>query len=265
MEKLSKKQECSALTSNLGGKALNCVMAKRRNESDSAWQIFYVFLTHFSSGVQGHQTIAKFEKKRQSVEVSIDKFLDDLELLRRRIIPGAIALSFMDGVRSDELKTMLATHFTLSADSRHTPDDLRMKLREYLLIKPRAQKRYSNNGNYSRMSTGTASSWYKTCDDMDKRSSCANCGSLDQLVSAFSIDKQSLKAIGFFFDDMEASNEDHEDYVKKILLKFGPRCFLATLKGISNQTALSFGMQYQTQRTPATKRRLSGMKASRAS
>ena len=239
-------------------------MAKRRNENDSAWQILHVFLTHFSSGVHGHQTMAKFEKRGQSDDVSIDKFLDDLELLRRRSIPGAIALSFMDGVRSDELKTMLATHFTLTADSRHTPDDLRMKLREYLLIKPRAQKRYSINGNYSGMSTGTASNWYKTCDDMDKRSSCANCGSLDQLVSAFSIDKQSLKAIGFFFDDMEASNEDHEDYVKKILLNFGPRCFLATLKGISNQTALSFGMQYQTQRTPATKRRLSGVKASRA-
>ena len=99
---------------------------------------------------------------------------------------------------------------------------------------------------------------------MDKRSSCANCGSLDHLVSAFSIYKQSLKAIGFFLDDVDATNEDHEDYVKRILLKYEPRCFLATLKGISNQTALSFRMQYQTQRTPATKRRLSGVKASRA-
>ena len=44
----------------------------------------------------------------------------------------------MSGEKSDELKTMLATHFTLSADSVPTPDDLRMKSREYLLIKPRA-------------------------------------------------------------------------------------------------------------------------------
>ena len=42
----------------------------------------------------------------------------------------------MDGVKSDELKTMLATHFTLSLDQVPTPDDLRMK---YLLIKLRAQ------------------------------------------------------------------------------------------------------------------------------
>ena len=44
---------------------------------------------------------------------------------------------------------MLATHFTLSLDQVPTPDDLRMKSREYLLIKPRAQNRYSNYGNYS--------------------------------------------------------------------------------------------------------------------
>ena len=59
-----------------------------------------------------------------------------------------IASKFMDGVKSDELKTMLATHFTLSLDQVPTPDDLRMKSREYLLIKPRAQNRYSNYGNY---------------------------------------------------------------------------------------------------------------------
>ena len=67
----------------------------------------------------------------------IGKFLDDVELLRRRSNPGerisernlAKASKFMDGVKSDELKTMLATHFTLSADSVPTPDDLRIKSR----------------------------------------------------------------------------------------------------------------------------------------
>ena len=39
-ESLSKKQECSALTSNLEVTALNCVMAKRANERDSARKIF---------------------------------------------------------------------------------------------------------------------------------------------------------------------------------------------------------------------------------
>ena len=83
--------------------------------------------------------MAKLEKRRQRDDESIDKFLDDLELLRRRSNPDerisernlAIASKFMDGVKSDELKTMLATHFTLSLDQVPTPDDLRMKSREY--------------------------------------------------------------------------------------------------------------------------------------
>ena len=64
-ESLSKKQECSALTSNLEGTALNCVMAKRTNERDSARKIFDILLSRFGSGVQGHQVMVKFEKRRQ--------------------------------------------------------------------------------------------------------------------------------------------------------------------------------------------------------
>ena len=145
-ENLSKKQECSALTSNLEGTALNCVMAKRANERASARKIFDILLNRFGSGVQGHQAMVKFEKRRQRDDESIDKFLDDPELLRRRSNPDerfserniAIASKFMDGVKSEELKTMLATHFTLSLDQVPTPNDLRLKSREYLLIKPRA-------------------------------------------------------------------------------------------------------------------------------
>ena len=191
-ESLSKKQECSALTSNLEGTALNCVMAKRSNERDSARKIFDILLNRFGSGVQGQQAMVKFKKKRQRDDESIDKFLDDLELLRRISNPDerisernlAIASKFMDGVKSEELKTMLATHFTLSLDQVPTPDHLRMKSREYLLIKPRAQNRYSNYGNYSGRNTGASSSWYKPGDDMEKRRSCANCGSMDHHVSA---------------------------------------------------------------------------------
>ena len=239
-ESLSKKQECSALTSNLEGTALNCVMAKRTNERDSARKIFDILLNRFGSGVQGHQAMVKFEKRRQRDDESIDKFLDDLELLRRRSNPDerisernlAIASKFMDGVKSEELKTMLATHFTLlSLDQVPTPDDLRMKSREYLLIKPRAQNRYSNYGNYSGTNTGANSSWYKPRDDMDKRRSCANCGSMDHHVSACSAYKQNMKAIGYFLDDVDATEEDHEENVRGLIMKYGPRCFFCNLEG----------------------------------
>ena len=117
---LSKKQECSALTKNLEGTALSCVMAKRTNERDSARKIFDILLNRFGSSVQGHQATVKFEKRRQRNDESIDMFLDDLELLRRRSNPNerisernlAITSKFMDGVKSDELKTLLARHFT---------------------------------------------------------------------------------------------------------------------------------------------------------
>ena len=137
-DNLCKKQEFSALTSNLGGTALSCVMAKRTNERDSARKIFDILLNRFGSGVQGYQAMVKSGKRRQQVDDSIDKFLDELDLLRMRSNPDerisernlAIASKFTDGVKSDELKTTLAYP--------RTPDDLRMKLREFLLIKPRA-------------------------------------------------------------------------------------------------------------------------------
>ena len=99
----------------------------------------------------------KLQKRRQRDDDANDKFLDDLELLSRRSDPDrriserklALGSQFIDGVKSDELKTMLTTHFTLSADSDPTPDELRMKSREYLLINPRAQNRYNNYGNLS--------------------------------------------------------------------------------------------------------------------
>ena len=117
-ESLFKKQECSALTSNLEGTTLSCVMAKRANERDSARKIFDILPNRFGSGVQRHQAMVKFEKRHQRDDESIDKFLDDLELLRRRSNPDerisernlAIASKFMDGVRSEELKTMLARY-----------------------------------------------------------------------------------------------------------------------------------------------------------
>ena len=94
------------------GTALTCVMAKKANERDSARKIFDILLIRFGSGVQGHQAMVKFEKRRQRDDKSIEKFLHDLEMLRRRSNPDerisernlAIASKFMDGVKSEEFK-----------------------------------------------------------------------------------------------------------------------------------------------------------------
>ena len=52
-ENLSKKQECSSLTSNLEGTSLYWVMVKKANERDSARKILDLLLNCFGFGVQG--------------------------------------------------------------------------------------------------------------------------------------------------------------------------------------------------------------------
>ena len=93
----------------------------------------------------------RFEKRRQRNDESIDRFLVDLESLRRRIDPEestnrrnfSIASKFIDGVKSD-LRTRLATNYTLSKDSAPTPEEMRQKSREYMLMKPKKCS-YSDN------------------------------------------------------------------------------------------------------------------------
>ena len=46
---LSERQECSALTSNLEGTALNCVMAKEHFQRDTAEKIFEILLNRVKS------------------------------------------------------------------------------------------------------------------------------------------------------------------------------------------------------------------------
>ena len=262
-ENISKKQECSALTSNL---------AKRLNEQDSARRIFDILVNRFGSGVQGHQAMVKFEKRRQRDDESIDKFLDDLELLRRRSNPDerisernlAFASKFMDGVKSEELKTKLATHFSLSLNQVSTPDDLRMKSREYLLIKTRVQNRYSKYGKYSGTNSGANSSWYKPRYDMNKRRSCANCGSMNHHVSACSAYKQNMKAIGHFLDDVDATDEDNEEYVRGLIMKYRPGCFFCNLEGHFKSDCTQFWDAVADAKYPRHEEALLGVKASRA-
>ena len=192
---LSEKQERSTLTSNLEGTALNCVMAKK-----------------ISAGY---------------------KFPDDLEMLRRRSQPDesnrrmklAVASKFIDGVKNDKLRTMLATHYTPLSTNAPTPEKLRLKSKEYLLRKsPSRSGYYKNNyGNFNNGPANQGNNWYKPSDDMDKRRSCANCSSTDHHVSACPINKQGMKAIGFSLEDEDASEVDHEDFMRGVIANFGPR------------------------------------------
>ena len=101
------------------------MVAKKEEERDTEDKIFEILLNRFGSGMKGHQAMMRFEKRRQRDDQSIDRFLDDLESLRKRNDPEeftnrrnfSIASKFIDGVKSDDLRTMLATYYTLSKDN----------------------------------------------------------------------------------------------------------------------------------------------------
>ena len=162
-EDLSERQECSALTSKLEGTALNCVMVKKQYQRDTAEKIFEILLNRFGSNVQGHQAMMRFEKRRQREDETIDKFLDNLEMLRRRSQPDesnrrmnlALASKFIAGVKNVELRTMLATHYTPLSTNAPTPEELRLKSKKYLLLKPPSRSGYYKN-NYGKFNNGPA-------------------------------------------------------------------------------------------------------------
>ena len=59
-------------------------MAKKQYQRDIPEKIFEILLNRFGSGVQGYQAMMRFEKRRQREDDTIDKFLEDLEMLGRR-------------------------------------------------------------------------------------------------------------------------------------------------------------------------------------
>ena len=166
------RQACTAILSNLEGTALKCVVAKKEEERHTADKIFEILLNRFGSGMKGHQAVMRFEKRRQRDDESIDWFLDDLESLRRMSDPEessnrknfSIASKFIDGVKSVDLRTMLATYYTLSKDNAQTPEEMRQKPREYMLMKPKKYS-YPENRNMQGVSQPQRSSWYKPRDD----------------------------------------------------------------------------------------------------
>ena len=264
-EDLSERQECSALTSELEGTTLNCVMAKKQYQRDTA----------FGSGVQGHQSMMHFEKRMQREDETIDKFLDNSEMLRRRSQPDesnrrmnlARASKFIESVKIDELRTMLATHYTPLSTNAPTPEELRLKSKKYLLLKPASRSGYykNNYGNFINGPANQGNNWYKPRDDMDKRCSCANCSSKDHHVSACPTYKQGMKAIGLSLEDEDAPEVDHEDFMRGVIAKFGPSCFFCNLEGHFESDCPEFWDAVADINHPRHEETLSGVKASKAS
>ena len=151
-------------------------------------------------------------------------------------------------MKNDELRTMLATHYTPLSTNAPTPEELRLKSKEYLLLKPPSRSGYykNNYGNFNNGPANQGNNWYKPRDDMDKRRSCANCSSTDHHVSACPAYKQGMKAIGFSLEDEDASELDHEDFMRGVMRNLARGVSFVTWKVILNQIVRNSGMQWQT-------------------
>ena len=120
---------------------------------------------------------------------------------------------FNDGVKSDDLRTRLATNYTFSKDNDPTPEEMRQKPREYKLIKPRKYS-FSDNRNLQGGSQQQRSAWYKPRDDINKRRSCAKCGSADHHVADdCNTYKQGMKSLGYTPDEEDMSRVEEHIYI----------------------------------------------------
>ena len=142
----------------------------------------------------------------------------------------SIASKFLDWLKNDDLRTMLATYYTPWKYSAPTPEEMTQKSREYMLMKP---KKYSNSDNRNMQggSQPQRSSWYKPRDDMDKRRSCASCGSADHHMADCTTYKQGMKSLGYASDEEDMSKMEEHEFYSGLIIKIGARCFFCNQEG----------------------------------
>ena len=99
---------------------------------------------------------------------------------------------------------------------------------------------------------------------MDTRRPCANCSAMDHHVSACSAYKQNMKAMGCFLDDLDATDEDQEEYVRGLIMRYGPRCFFCNLDGHFTSDCPQFWDAVADAKHPRHEEAVSGVKANRA-
>ena len=83
-------------------------------------------------------------------------------------------------------------------------------------------------------------------------------------MSACPTYKQGMKAIGLGLEDEDASEVNHEDFMRGVIAKFGPRCFFCNLEGHFKSYCPQFWDAVADIKHPRLEEALSGVKASKA-
>ena len=73
-----------------------------------------------------------------------------------------------------------------------------------------------------------------------------------------------MKAIGFSLEDEDASEVGHEEFMRGVIGKFGPRCFFCNVEGHFKSDCLQFWDAVADIKHPRHEEALSGVKASKA-
>ena len=66
---------------------------------------------------------------------------------------------------------------------------------------------------------------HKSRHDLNKLHCCTNGSSTNHHISACAIYNQIMKAIGFCLEDEDASDNDHENFMRGIISNFVPAAF----------------------------------------
>ena len=85
------------------------------------------------------------------------------------------------------------------------------------------------------------STWYKPRDDMDKRRSCANCGSADHHVADCTKYKQGKKSLGYASDEEDMSQMEEYEFYSKLIIKIAAKCFFCNQEGQFRMNCPCFG------------------------
>ena len=64
-----------------------------------------------------------------------------------------------------------------------------------------------------------------------------------------------MKTIGYFLDAVDATEEDHEEYVRGLIMKYGPRCFFCIFEGHFKSDCNQFWDAVADANTPAMRSR----------
>ena len=131
-----------------------------------------------------------------------------------------------------------------------------------MFMKPKKYS-YSEGRNMQGGSQPQRSSWYKPRDDMDKRRSCANCGSAEYHVADCTTYIQDMKSLGYTPEEEDMNQTEEHEFYSDLIIKIGARCFFCNQEGQFRMDCPLFWGVVKNQNHPKSKLALAAVQNTR--